>query len=784
MISNIKATEGIGNSTRKKGIHKGSESIMFSVLQETQYMYPFKSSVREIVSNCLDSITERDNALKIINGEIKVEDIYIEKEGSEFSGSRFKPEYYDKKYLSDDKNVTILYIENDTATRDRIKFIDRGVGLGGTRLINYFDLGYSTKRLNKSQLGSFGLGAKSLLATGIDFYTVTSIYNGREYSFDVYKDHLISAVSKFEDEIINEEETFFKGEVDKEYTIFYRKSDKKNSVIVEAEVKRHRKMDFINSVENQLGFISNVELLMKDMLYKGEPSKRNIANEILYSSDSIIVGESNYYATPQILLRPGDSSDVLISYGPINFEELEMKKYSGNVSFIANINSVDVTPSRENVIWNSKTRNAIKEMFLTAQKTVENIIQDKIKDEKSLPDFLTLLDKFKSNNSINGLSELYKIIDISKINNNFRGFNIGEAAIQLNDDTMKKEFIFTSTQRANTYSSENVYNNTEYKSALSKDYIACLSDKNSNSNVHIYVGDTKSVGIGRYIADHNGISNTTIEVIYIKESLYNSYIDKIDDSKIGFTLLHLQSEAYKKKNWKDVLMYEVISYSERHENRRLLFEEDIDKTLMTALSKKQEEEKESGGKYMTRAERAKASGKVIGNLHSNGMYTYRNYYDEKKASEDKIIIYVSGDPNIDKLFEEGKYVKFPDAIKIVGFSMENFKRFYKVPGVKLLIDSMYTINFGQLNFTHLGKLIIDRGSKEVMLNLHNEKKSLDSFDINGFSYLNHSFKDYKLDKKDIDLTANPKIKSIREDNKKYLKKQTKQRKLESSIKYK
>jgi hypothetical protein len=31
---------------------------MFSVLQETQYVYPFKSSVREIVSNCLDSVTE------------------------------------------------------------------------------------------------------------------------------------------------------------------------------------------------------------------------------------------------------------------------------------------------------------------------------------------------------------------------------------------------------------------------------------------------------------------------------------------------------------------------------------------------------------------------------------------------------------------------------------------------------------------------------------------------------------------------------------------------------
>jgi hypothetical protein len=65
---------------------------MFSVLQETQYVYPFKSSVREIVSNCLDSVTER-NSRKIINGELLASDLYIIKEGPEFSGSGFNADY-------------------------------------------------------------------------------------------------------------------------------------------------------------------------------------------------------------------------------------------------------------------------------------------------------------------------------------------------------------------------------------------------------------------------------------------------------------------------------------------------------------------------------------------------------------------------------------------------------------------------------------------------------------------------------------------------------------------
>jgi hypothetical protein len=69
-------------------------------------------------------------------------------------------------------------------------------------------------------LGSFGLGAKSLLATGVDFYTVTSRYNGREYFS--YKDHVVSAIAKFEDDIVNEVEIFFEG-LDNEYSVYYRK---------------------------------------------------------------------------------------------------------------------------------------------------------------------------------------------------------------------------------------------------------------------------------------------------------------------------------------------------------------------------------------------------------------------------------------------------------------------------------------------------------------------------------------------------------------------------------
>jgi hypothetical protein len=39
----------------------------------------------------------------------------------------------------------------------------------------------------------------------------------------VYKDHVVSAIAKFEDDIVNEVEIFFEG-LDNEYSVYYRKN--------------------------------------------------------------------------------------------------------------------------------------------------------------------------------------------------------------------------------------------------------------------------------------------------------------------------------------------------------------------------------------------------------------------------------------------------------------------------------------------------------------------------------------------------------------------------------
>jgi hypothetical protein len=94
---------------------------------------------------------------------------------------------------------------------------------------------------------------------------------------------------------------------------------------------------------------------------------KEICSKCAVLKRQIVSWRSDYYAQIPQILKPGDDSNIMISYGTINFEELEMKKYTGNVSFILNINRVDVTPSRENVIWNTKLE-AVKECLSQLRK--------------------------------------------------------------------------------------------------------------------------------------------------------------------------------------------------------------------------------------------------------------------------------------------------------------------------------------------------------------------------------------------------------------------------------
>lgn len=126
----------------EKRINSNAKDLILKTLQSNQYRYPIKSFIRETASNCVDSIVEKNNARKILKGEATVEDFYVASDGSDIqSDSKFNASYYDLERLNPEDEINISYINRDWSNRDLIRIQDTGVGLGGSRLQGFFDLG-------------------------------------------------------------------------------------------------------------------------------------------------------------------------------------------------------------------------------------------------------------------------------------------------------------------------------------------------------------------------------------------------------------------------------------------------------------------------------------------------------------------------------------------------------------------------------------------------------------------------------------------------------------------
>ena len=698
MIASSKTSVSIGENVLKKTIHKGSESIMFSVLQETQYAKPYESSVREIVSNCLDSVTEKNNSIKILKGELKIEDIFIVKEGEEFTESVFDKDYYDTKHLSDNDIVTIEYIENDSATRDRIRFIDRGVGLGGSRLVNYFSLGFSTKRLSKSQLGNFGLGAKSLLSTGVEHYTVTSIYNGKKFVFDITSESVVSKIGKFGDKGNNPVETFYN-----DYQCYYEVTDEKNSVIVESYVKRHRKADFMSAIEAQLGYIDNLEVVLLDASVPGYKSVQKIKADIKFKTDNIYVGGTDWYAVPQLLLKPGEDSSTLINYGAIAFDELEMKKYQGNVSFIMNINDVDVTPSRESVIWNSRTRKAIKSMFLIAKDTITGIMSDKLAASTNLPDFLVISDDFKASSSASSdYSELAKLVDKSDLDLSYKGFRISEAAAQLDIEGIeeKKNFFVMTTTKG--YSNETVYV-SDLTFRRIRDF-SKNSDKYKN-NV-LYVGDRKYKMMHKYSKSLYGRSD--ILLTYMTTDTYTSLLEEL--KRFDGDMNKYADYLFEGGFFSQVVILETLRACSAL--GQIILEDDIDRSIMNTAEKEEEADRT---RRLTDAERAKITGAMAVKYVNAGYFSYKKYITQQDILNvlEKVPVYVikSSSKFVRNIYSYSFTRRFKAPILVV--SEENYNKIVNIEGVQNFVSSLYTISYGDMELTRLGKALYDGNVREA-----------------------------------------------------------------------
>ena len=406
------------NSGFTKEIEESALTMIFDNLQKGQYHYPVKSTIREIACNGLDSIKERDAVREILEGKKTEEDYFIRRDEALYKDSNYDPTYYNLNWLSKEKNVIITYHSlGTTEGQDFLSIKDYGVGLGGKRLEGYMRLGYSTKRNSKLNLGKFGIGAKAPLSTNIESFRLITTYNGARFIFDIYSHKVDSAIPKL---------NMSTGKVNKsykfanDYIAYYEKTEDKNSTEIIVKTKKHHKSQYLDAVKSQLLYLKGIKLFVNSDGYNSEQS---VSSDILYEDDKIILANNYQYSKPHIVIDG-------VTYGYIDFLELELENKVGNVGIKVSPEEVNVNPSREYVIWNEQTRDTVVTRF----NEVVGIASKFVEKELSEANFLKWIQKctrtlaHTDRNSI--LGRLSQLVDKSQIKPAFLG-----------DDTIKYNSI-------------------------------------------------------------------------------------------------------------------------------------------------------------------------------------------------------------------------------------------------------------------------------------------------------------------------------------------------------
>ena len=405
-----------------KRINKGAERMVFDILQSTQYSNPIPSTIRELVTNACDSQREKEIAIEILTGVKTEEDYFIRRDGEQYSDSNFNRDYYDLKYLNTDiDTVTINYKRNEgVGYCDVLEIIDHGVGIGGKRLEGILELGYSTKRNTSQNFGAFGLGAKVALSTGVEFYTIETVHNGKKFKCNCYPYKTDFMIPKFNPYIEFSDGT----------KVHYEETGEKNYTIVSFGVKKHNRSRFEEAVEEQLNYLGNVRFFIQEQESRWE---KNIHSNVLHNSDHVIVTDSYVYSRPHIVVVKDQSSSVGINYGYVDFRELEMEQLYGSVGLKCPIRQtikdletgeeivlqegVEVTPSREKVIWNENTKRFIQGVIDKASEEASELVEQQLNETDFLKWIKACYDIIGKGlqGSGSALRQLSRIIDTSKL---------------------------------------------------------------------------------------------------------------------------------------------------------------------------------------------------------------------------------------------------------------------------------------------------------------------------------------------------------------------------------
>jgi hypothetical protein len=315
--------------SKKMRLSENATSMVFQLFTKNVYSNPIGTVVREITSNCFDSHIEAG-----VN-----------------------------------KPVIIRYsVDNETNSK-YISFIDFGVGMSPDRIENIYGVYFeSTKRVDNTQIGGFGIGGKTPLAykrsTGHgegeydnSFYVVT-VFNGTKYYYCIYEGAESPVISLLHSEGTKES----------------------NGTEIRIPVLSSDIQKFKNEMIRQLYYFENIIFEGFEEVWGEDTQKR--MNEY-----QIIRGDSFLYRGKEY------SGYIHVCHGrvayPLDYSALGLNEYDYQlpVAIRLEVGDINVTVSREAIDYSESTIKMLKTKLEEVKAEIITLLSNQYDKTKTLKEY-------------------------------------------------------------------------------------------------------------------------------------------------------------------------------------------------------------------------------------------------------------------------------------------------------------------------------------------------------------------------------------------------------------
>ena len=377
------STQAIETTTgqRKMRLSENAQSMVFQLFTKNVYSNPIGTVVREITSNCFDSHVEAGVKSPVII----------------------------RKSL--DKETNVHYIS----------FIDFGVGMSPERIYDIYGTYFeSTKRVDNTQIGGFGIGGKTPLAykrsTGQgegeydnSFYIITN-HNGKRYYYCVFEGADSPLIS-----LLHEEET-----------------TEHNGTEVRVPVLPSDMEKFAKEMVRQLYYFEDIIFEgFEDDYYNGD----TLSNEYqIIRGNTFLYRGDNYSSNVHICLGR-------VAY-PIDYPVLDLSAsdYSLPVAIRLNVGDLNVTVSRESIDYNEATIKMLKTKLVEVKNEIVQLMVKQYENITTLEDYFKMKTDFGTYTFSNGKSISIKGI-VKESDIDFTNFNY--SFLKMPTDKQLFKFFFS-----------------------------------------------------------------------------------------------------------------------------------------------------------------------------------------------------------------------------------------------------------------------------------------------------------------------------------------------------